>query len=127
MRILIIVGGEIGYALCAALSSDHDVFLVDNGPGVAGRFAQIDSEFVEGSGTSPGVLRLAQVYRDDRDPGKHRTRVVRGGTDVELCAPPHREQDTADVGHVDRSVGSLEVLALLRPEVWRSAHWNGAS
>ena len=65
MRILIIGGGEIGYALCAALASEqaseHDVFVVDNNPHVAGRFAQVDSEFVEGSGTSPEVLRLAQV------------------------------------------------------------------
>jgi trk system potassium uptake protein TrkA len=61
MRILIVGGGEIGYALCAALSAEHDVFVVDNDPDVAGRFAQVDSEFVDGSGTSPDVLRRAQV------------------------------------------------------------------
>lgn len=61
MRILIIGGGEIGYALCVALSSEHDVFVVDNDADVAERFAHVDSEFVEGSGTSPEVLRLAQV------------------------------------------------------------------
>ena len=61
MRILIIGGGEIGYALCAALSAEHDVFVVDNDPDVAERFAQVDSGFVDGSGTSPGVLRQAQV------------------------------------------------------------------
>ena len=61
MRILIIGGGEIGYALCVALSSEHDVFVVDNDAQVAERFAHVDCEFVEGSGTSPEVLRLAQV------------------------------------------------------------------
>ena len=30
MRILIIGGGEIGYALCAALAAEHDVFVVDS-------------------------------------------------------------------------------------------------
>ena len=61
MRILIIGGGEIGYALCSALSAEHDVFVVDSDPDVAGRFAQVDSQFVQGSGTSPEVLRLAEV------------------------------------------------------------------
>ena len=69
MRVLIIGGGEIGYALCAALSAEHDVFVVDNDPDVAGRFAQVDSGFVEGSGTSPDVLppgtgrRLRPIHR----------------------------------------------------------------
>jgi len=65
MRILIIGGGEIGYALSAALSTEHDVFVVDNDPDVAGRFSQIDSEFIQGSGTSPDALRLAQVEACD--------------------------------------------------------------
>ena len=65
MRILIIGGGEIGYALCAALSAEHDVFVVDSDPDVAGRFAQVESQFVQGSGTNPEVLRLAEAESCD--------------------------------------------------------------
>ena len=65
IRILIIGGGEIGYALCAALSAEHDVFVVDSDPEVAGRFAQVESQFVQGSGTNPEVLRLAEAESCD--------------------------------------------------------------
>ena len=65
MRITIVGGGEIGYALCVALSAENDVFIVDNASEVATRFAQVDAEFVLGSGTSPDTLRQAQVQGCD--------------------------------------------------------------
>ena len=34
MRIVIVGGGQIGYALCSALAADHDVFVVDSDPDV---------------------------------------------------------------------------------------------
>lgn len=65
MRIIIVGGGQVGYALCSALSADHDVFVVDGDPEVASRFAQVDTQFVQGSGTNPDVLRQAQAENCD--------------------------------------------------------------
>ena len=49
-----------------------------------------------------------RVQRDDRDSGQHRTRLVLGGTDGELCASTRCEQDTSDAGDVDRPVGGVD-------------------
>ena len=65
MHIIIIGGGDIGYPLANALSTEHDVFLVDRDPLRAHRFAHLDVEFVAGSGTSPDVLRTAGVEQCD--------------------------------------------------------------
>ena len=62
MRIIIIVGGgEIGYALASALSSDHELFVIDADPSVTDRFGLLDVEFLTGSGTSAVVLARARV------------------------------------------------------------------
>ncbi len=61
MRIIIIGGGALGYPLSAALSSQHDVFIVDPDPVRAARFADLDVEFISGGGTNPDVLRRAGV------------------------------------------------------------------
>ena len=65
MRIVLIGGGGIGYALAEALSLQHDIFVIDSNPGRADRFAQLDIEFVHGSGTNPAVLRRAATDRAD--------------------------------------------------------------
>ena len=61
MRIIIIGGGEIGYALAKALESDHELCVVDTDPGVADRFGLLDVELLTGSGTSGSLLERAQV------------------------------------------------------------------
>ncbi len=65
MRIIIIGGGEIGYALAQALSSDHELSLVDNNPSVSDRFGLLDVQFLTGSGTSTSVLERAGVQGCD--------------------------------------------------------------
>ena len=65
MQIIIIGGGEIGYALAKALASDHELCMVDSEPGVADRFALLDVEFLTGSGTSSSLLERARVSTCD--------------------------------------------------------------
>jgi trk system potassium uptake protein TrkA len=65
MRILIVGGGEIGYALARALAADHGIFVVDHSADVGERFVPLDVEFVHGSATSADVLRRAQVEGAD--------------------------------------------------------------
>jgi trk system potassium uptake protein TrkA len=66
MRIIIIGGGEIGYALARTLAPQHDTFVIDHDPAVAERFANLDVDFVLGSATSATVLRRAGVEQADR-------------------------------------------------------------
>ena len=61
MQIIIIGGGEIGYALAKALALQHELCVVDDDPGVADRFGLLDVEFLIGSGTSGGLLERARV------------------------------------------------------------------
>jgi trk system potassium uptake protein TrkA len=63
MRLIIIGGGEVGYALARALSAAHEVIVVDHNPAVGDRFSSLDVEFLEGSGTSLAVLRRAGIER----------------------------------------------------------------
>jgi len=56
MRIIIVGGGEIGFALSQTLSGEHEVFVVDHAADVAARFEALDVQFVHGSATSPEVL-----------------------------------------------------------------------
>ena len=66
MRVAIVGGGEIGFALAQALSvQQHEVFVVDQSPDVADRFESLDVHFVHGTGTSIEVLTRAQVARAD--------------------------------------------------------------
>jgi trk system potassium uptake protein TrkA len=65
MRIVIVGGGEIGFALAQPLSLQNDVFVVDHAPDVADRFEPLDVQFVLGAGTSRDVLARAGVARAD--------------------------------------------------------------
>ncbi|HUF22723.1 MAG TPA: Trk system potassium transporter TrkA [Vicinamibacterales bacterium] len=61
MRIIIVGGGEIGYALARELSRDHSLSVVDLDPEVGKRFSALDVAFLAGSGTSADVLGRAGV------------------------------------------------------------------
>lgn len=65
MRIIVMGGGEVGYALARKLAAKHQVFVIDHSPEVGERFETLDVEFVEGSGTSADVLRRARVQQAD--------------------------------------------------------------
>jgi trk/ktr system potassium uptake protein len=65
MRIIIIGGGEVGFALASALARDHDIFVVDHDPEVAERFRSLDVEILVGGATSASALEEARVGRAD--------------------------------------------------------------
>ncbi len=59
MRIIIIGAGEVGYSLAKTLANDHELCVIDVNPARGERLADLDLEFVSGSGTSADVLREA--------------------------------------------------------------------
>jgi Trk K+ transport system NAD-binding subunit len=65
MRILIVGGGEVGYALAHTLSLRHEVVVVDHDPTVGERFESLDVEFVRGGGTVSETLRAAGTAAAD--------------------------------------------------------------
>jgi trk system potassium uptake protein TrkA len=65
MRVLIIGGGEIGFAIAQGLASDHEVYVVDHKPEVADRFEPLDVQFVLGTGTSREILIRAGADKAD--------------------------------------------------------------
>jgi trk system potassium uptake protein TrkA len=65
MHIVIVGGGEIGFALAQALLAEHDVVVIDNAADVGRRFEAIDVQFVLGPGTSSDVLGRAGLARAD--------------------------------------------------------------
>jgi trk system potassium uptake protein len=65
MRVVIVGGGEIGFALAQALAARNDVYVIDHQPDVADRFEPLDVQFVLGTGTSRDVLVRAGAERAD--------------------------------------------------------------
>jgi trk system potassium uptake protein TrkA len=65
MRIIIVGGGEVGYALARELSRDNSLSIVDLEADVAQRFKALDVAFLTGSGTSADVLGRANVGEAD--------------------------------------------------------------
>ena len=65
MRIIIVGGGQIGYALAKALAPQHSVFVIDHEPAAAEPFNSLDVDFLLGSATSANVLRRAHVENAD--------------------------------------------------------------
>jgi trk system potassium uptake protein TrkA len=65
VRVIIVGGGEIGYALAQALSRDHNVCVIDHAPEVADRFEPLDVQFLLGAGTSAELLTRAGIESAD--------------------------------------------------------------
>jgi trk system potassium uptake protein TrkA len=65
VRIAIVGGGEIGFALAQALARDHEVFVIDHSAAVGDRFESLDVQFLHGPGASANLLRRAGVERAD--------------------------------------------------------------
>jgi trk system potassium uptake protein TrkA len=63
MHLIIIGGGEVGFALARTLSEEHDVVVIDHNSAVADRFSSLDVEFLHGSGTNSALLRRAGMER----------------------------------------------------------------
>jgi trk system potassium uptake protein len=65
VHVIIVGGGEIGFALAQALAGGHDVFVVDHAPVVADRFESLDVQFLLGTGTSAELLGRAGIEGAD--------------------------------------------------------------
>ena len=66
MRVIVVGGGEIGFAIAQALStSDFEVFVIDHLPEIGSRFEPLDVQFIAGTGTSAEVLQRAGIERAD--------------------------------------------------------------
>ena len=64
MHIIVVGGGEIGFALAQALSTrGHEVFVIDHLPEVGARFEPLDVQFIAGTGTSGDTLERAGISR----------------------------------------------------------------
>lgn len=65
MRVVIVGGGNVGFALAQSLAAQHSVFVVDHDPGVGDRFESLDVQFLAGTGTSGEVLTRAGIEEAD--------------------------------------------------------------
>ena len=65
MHVIVVGGGEIGFALAQALAAQHQVFVIDQEPQVGDRFESIDVQFLLGSATSADLLTRAGVAKAD--------------------------------------------------------------
>lgn len=65
MHIVIVGGGEVGSALARALAAEHEVSVIEIDPAIADRFASLDVDFIQGSGTSEDVLAKANIKDAD--------------------------------------------------------------
>jgi trk system potassium uptake protein TrkA len=65
VRVIIVGGGEVGFALAQALSTRHDVVVIDHRVEAGNRFESLDVEFVAGGGTVADILTRAGAQRAD--------------------------------------------------------------
>jgi trk system potassium uptake protein TrkA len=65
VRIIIVGGGEIGFALAQALAANNEVFVIDHAPAVGDRFEPLDVQFLLGTGTSSETLNRAGIADAD--------------------------------------------------------------
>jgi trk system potassium uptake protein len=63
VRIIIVGGGEIGFALAKSLAEQHEVVVIDHAPSVGDRFEALDVQFLLGTGTSSELLGRAGIER----------------------------------------------------------------
>ena len=59
MRIVIVGGGGIGYALAEALAIQHDIVVIESNAERTDRLGRLDVQCMVGNGTNPAVLRRA--------------------------------------------------------------------
>jgi trk system potassium uptake protein TrkA len=64
VRVIIVGGGEVGFALARGLQQ-HEVVVIDYDPGVADRFESLDVQFVTGGGTVASTLERAGAQSAD--------------------------------------------------------------
>jgi trk system potassium uptake protein TrkA len=66
MRVIVVGGGEIGFAIAQSLSrGEYEVFVIDHLPEIGARFEPLDVQFITGTGTSAEVLQRAGIDRAD--------------------------------------------------------------
>jgi voltage-gated potassium channel Kch len=65
VRVTIVGGGEIGFALARSLALGHDVSVVDHAAAVGDRFESLDVQFLHGPGASATTLRRAGAEKAD--------------------------------------------------------------
>ena len=64
MRVIVVGGGEIGFAIAQSLSTgNYETVVIDHLPEVGSRFEPLDVQFVAGTGTSAEVLQRAGIDR----------------------------------------------------------------
>ena len=96
MRVVIVGGGEIGFALAQALCDQHEVFVVDHAPHISDRFEPLDVQFVLGVGTSTDVL----------------ARAAAGGADV-LVACTGQDEVNIVTCAIARQLGSPQTICFV--------------
>jgi len=67
VKIIIVGAGDVGYHIAQKLSEENqEVFLVDKDPEKIKRIVEnLDVQAIQGSGTSPGILKAAGVKDAD--------------------------------------------------------------
>jgi trk system potassium uptake protein TrkA len=124
MHVIIVGGGEIGFALAQALSTQHDVVVIDHAPAVADRFDQVDAQFLLGAATSADLLGRAGVEKAD-------VLVACTGLDevnIVACALANRLGQPRTFCFVSREEfldlpQDQKGLAVYQPGIWPKRNW----
>ena len=65
MRVLVVGGGGIGYALAESLAAQHDIVVIESNPERTDQLGRLDVQSITGNGTNPAVLRRAGAAEAD--------------------------------------------------------------
>ena len=123
MHVVIVGGGEIGFALAQGLSANNDVFVVDHKPEIAERFEPLDVQFVLGTGTSREVLGRAEAARADvvvACTGLDEVNIVSCAVARQLANPRTicfvSREDFLESGHEARGLAAFGIDRVIWPE-----------